>query len=106
MSSVLATCEFPASKTNIMPDQSALRSVDLQLGHTFPVVITLHFLHAFSFATTSCPPLFSPSPQLIVAVLRHPWPSLSLRRPILRHQETVVCKLCLRSEERRVGKEC
>src|SRR5215211_1203878 len=54
MSSVLATCEFPASNTKIMPDQSALRSVDLQLGHTFPVVITLHFLHAFSFATTSC----------------------------------------------------
>src|SRR5215210_4674384 len=58
MSSVLATCEFPASNTNIMPDQSALRSVDLQLGHTFPVVMTLHFLHAFSFAILLLVPPF------------------------------------------------
>src|SRR5215217_643621 len=57
MSSVLATCEFPASNTKIMPDQSALRSVDLQLGHTFPVVMTLHFLHARPFAKAySCYP--------------------------------------------------
>src|SRR5829696_4293606 len=95
MSSVLATCEFPASNTSIMPDQSALRSVDLQLGHTFPVVMTLHFLHAFSFATTSCPPLFSPSQQQIAAVLCHPWLSLSLQQPIPRHQETAACTLCL-----------
>src|SRR5690349_6563025 len=44
-----------------MPDQSGLKSVDLQFGQTLPAVITLHFLQAFSLATyfLSPPDLFS-----------------------------------------------
>ena len=60
MSSVLATRDLAGSKTSMMPDQSGLRSVDLQLGHTLPVVMTLHFLHAFSLANYFLsPPFFS-----------------------------------------------
>jgi hypothetical protein len=50
ISNVLATWDFVGSKTSMMPDQSGLKSVDLQFGQTLPVVITLHFLHAFSLA--------------------------------------------------------
>src|SRR5919198_1913146 len=60
ISRVLATWDFAGSKTNMIPDQSGLRSVDLQLGHTLPVVITLHLLHAFSLANYFLsPPFFS-----------------------------------------------
>src|ERR687886_625711 len=96
MSRVLATLELTGSKTTMMPDQSALRSVDLQLGHTFPVVITLHLLHAFSFATTSYRlHLFSPLEQPTVVVPRQSSPSLFLQKSILSHQETVACRLSL-----------
>jgi hypothetical protein len=50
MSSVFATIDLAGSKTKMIPDQSGLKSVDLQFGHTLPVVIVLHFLHAFSLA--------------------------------------------------------
>src|SRR5579864_3044991 len=33
----------------IEPRQSGVRSADLQLGHTLPIVTNLHFLHAISF---------------------------------------------------------
>src|SRR5262245_17897108 len=59
MSSVLATCDLAGSNTSMMPDQSGLRSVDLQLGQTLPEVTTLHFLHAFSFANYFFSPFFS-----------------------------------------------
>src|SRR5438105_4627793 len=54
ISRVLATKDFAGSKTRMIPDQSGLRSVDLQFGHTFPIVTTLHFLQAFSFAINPC----------------------------------------------------
>jgi len=45
-----AIMDLSASKTNIIPDQSELRSVDLHIGHTLPVVKALHFLQATSLA--------------------------------------------------------
>jgi hypothetical protein len=50
MSRVFATRDLAGSKISMMPDQSGLRSVDLQVGQTLPIVMVLHFLHAFSFA--------------------------------------------------------
>src|SRR5690606_18889974 len=76
MSSVLATCDLAGSKISIMPDQSGLRSVDLQLGQTLPVVTVLHFLHAFSLANYFLsPPFFSFGVALLSAA---PPPCLSL----------------------------
>src|SRR6476660_4582210 len=42
----------------IIPDQSGVRSVDLQIGHTFPIVTALHFLQATSLVTYLLPPPF------------------------------------------------
>src|SRR5207244_11583221 len=56
MSRVAATMEFAGLKIRIMPDQSGLRSVDLQTGHTFPIVTALHFLQATSLANYLLPP--------------------------------------------------
>src|SRR3972149_7584473 len=44
----LATSEFGGSKTTTNPDQSSLRLLDLQLGHTGPLLIIRQFLQAFS----------------------------------------------------------
>src|SRR5690348_6978208 len=59
ISSVLATSDFAGSKTSMIPDQSGLRSVDLQTGQTLPLVRALHFLQAFSLTTYYFPPFFS-----------------------------------------------
>jgi hypothetical protein len=56
MSSVLATRDFAGSNTSIIPDQSGLKSVDLQFGQTFPIVTVLHLRQAFSFAKFYLPP--------------------------------------------------
>src|ERR671932_55875 len=58
MSSVAAIRDFDGSNITTIPDQLVVRSVDLQTGHTFPVVIALHFLHATSLATYLLPPPF------------------------------------------------
>ena len=57
MSSVLATRDFAGSNTRMIPDQSGLKSVDLQFGQTLPIVIVLHLRQAFSFAKTYLPPV-------------------------------------------------
>src|ERR671939_1561482 len=57
-SSVAAIRDFNGSNISTIPDQLVVRSVDLQTGHTFPVVIALHFLHANSLATYLLPPPF------------------------------------------------
>jgi hypothetical protein len=60
ISRMLAICDFDGSKTRIIPDQSEVRSDDLQIGQTFPIVIALHFLQATSFGKFYLtPPFFS-----------------------------------------------
>ena len=56
MSRVAATIDFAGLKIRMMPDQSGLRSVDLQTGHTLPIVTALHFLQATSLANYLLPP--------------------------------------------------
>src|SRR5215467_10250175 len=56
ISSVAATLDFAGSKIKIMPDQSGLKSVDLQTGQTFPIVTALHLLQATSLANYLLPP--------------------------------------------------
>src|ERR671939_865149 len=58
ISRVAAIRDFKGSNTTTIPDQLVVRSVDLQTGHTFPVVTALHFLHATSLATYLLPPPF------------------------------------------------
>jgi hypothetical protein len=48
ISKVLAISDVLESKTITIPDQSLERSVELQIGQTFPTVIALHFLQANS----------------------------------------------------------
>src|SRR5215467_3460293 len=49
--------DFTGSKIKMIPDQSGLKSTDLQSGHTFPVVTALHFLQATSLANYLFPPI-------------------------------------------------
>src|SRR5918996_5479128 len=58
ISRVAAIRDFKGSNITTIPDQLVVRSVDLQTGHTFPVVTALHFLHATSLATYLVPPPF------------------------------------------------
>jgi len=59
ISRVAATRDFEGSKINTIPDQSGVRSEDLQTGHTFPIVTALHFLQATSLANYFRPAFFS-----------------------------------------------
>ena len=54
---VAAICELVGSTTNTTPFQSGVKSEDLQLGQTFPIVINLHFLQAISLAIVNLPQL-------------------------------------------------
>ncbi len=56
-----ATSEFDGSRTTTNPDQSSLRLLDLQLGHTGPLLIIRQFLHAFSVKPYAQPSSASPS---------------------------------------------
>src|ERR687887_26846 len=58
MSRVAAIWDFKGSNITTIPDQFVVRSIDLQTGHTFPVVTALHFLHATSLGTYLLPPAF------------------------------------------------
>jgi hypothetical protein len=60
ISKVLAISDVLESKTITIPDQSLERSVELQIGQTFPTVIALHFLQANSRGIYYlAPPFFS-----------------------------------------------
>src|SRR5215469_4069470 len=56
ISRVAATLDLAGSKIKIMPDQSGLKSVDLQTGQTLPIVTALHLLQATSLANYLLPP--------------------------------------------------
>jgi len=50
MPSVFEISELVGSTTRTTPFQSGVKSDDLQIGQTLPVVTHLHFLHAISRA--------------------------------------------------------